>query len=104
MTALTCPSRHARQGDFFRGGLGVHIHKNDLRQLPQTRHLDLGAQKRVFQRLQKGAALQIEHRHGRLAIRPPDRAPLPDGAGRIIKRTQKARLRLQEQIDFLLVP
>ena len=86
------PIEHSRQGNFFRGGLGMEIDKNNVRR--PTHPFDFGhdAMKLVLQGLHKSAALQVDDPDGRAALPLKDSAPLPWRSGRIIQGPNESRL------------
>ena len=96
---------HPRERNFFRGRLGVKIHEDDRRVLAQPFRLVERERERIVQRrLHEGAALRVHHGDGRQVADFQNRAAFAGRAGRIIQRTQKARLVLQQFHDFLLIP
>lgn len=96
--------QHPRERDFFRGGLGVKIHKDDFRLLAHFFHFLQRPGEGIFElRLHERAPLQVQHPDGKVAARENPASPAGNPGG-IIERAEKSWFVRQQFQDLLLVP
>ena len=95
----------APHGNLLGGSLGVDVDKDDGGDLAEARNLALHGEERVLERwLHEGAALDVDHTHGRMSLAGEDGAALAGGAGRVVDGAHEAGFAIKELDDFLLVP
>src|SRR3990170_2317072 len=90
--------------DLFARGLGVEVQDDDPRPLAYPLDLRPHHAKRVIDLGHEHASLEVEHGDGHPILRGRDGRPAARHAGRVVERSDNARLRVEEFVGVPMLP